>query len=144
MKPRGYACIGLHEPKTTANIAGVLRAAGCYEVAMVAVSGHRYRHGSEDTQKAWRHLPFVEVASLEKIVPFSCMPVAVELLPDAKDLRTFTHPERAFYVFGGEDRTLGEDVLKWCEQRVFVPTRHCMNLAAAVNVVLYDRLAKSK
>jgi len=26
---------------------------------------------------------------------------------------------------------------------VMVPTRECMNLAAAVNVVLYDRLAKA-
>ncbi len=25
---------------------------------------------------------------------------------------------------------------------VYVPTRHCMNLAATVNVVLYDRLSK--
>jgi len=27
---------------------------------------------------------------------------------------------------------------------VLIPTRHCLNLGAAVNVVLYDRLVKAR
>lgn len=37
---------------------------------------------------------------------------------------------------------LARRVLDRCTHRVMVPTAFCMNLAATVNVVLYDRLAK--
>lgn len=53
------------------------------------------------------------------------------------------NPKRAFYVFGAEDNTLGSRVLGWCRDVVSVPTNRCMNLAACVNVVLYDRMAKA-
>lgn len=45
-------------------------------------------------------------------------------------------------IFGPEDGTLGERVLSWCRDVVYVPTDRCMNLAATVNVILYDRAAK--
>jgi tRNA(Leu) C34 or U34 (ribose-2'-O)-methylase TrmL len=79
---------------------------------------------------------------LHDVIPYDCIPVAVELVADASSLVNFAHPERAFCVFGTEDNTLGERVLSWCPRRVMIPTRACMNLAACVNVVLYDRLAK--
>lgn len=142
--PRGYAAIGLQSPKTPANVGGVLRAAGCYGAALVAVTGDRYRRTGTDTQKAYRHLPLLQCANLRDVIPFDCVPIAVDLVEGAHDLRTFTHPERAFYIFGPEDGTLGRQVLSWCKATVFVPTRYCMNLAATVNVVLYDRMAKSR
>jgi tRNA(Leu) C34 or U34 (ribose-2'-O)-methylase TrmL len=70
------------------------------------------------------------------------VPVAVDLIEGATSLVEFKHPERAFYIFGAEDQTLGRRVLDWCKNVVYVPTDRCMNLAATVNVVLYDRLAK--
>lgn len=79
---------------------------------------------------------------LHQMVPFDAIPVAVDLVDDAIELPAFQHPTRAFYVFGPEDGTLGAATLNWCKYRVMVPTRGCMNLAATVNVVLYDRLAK--
>ena len=141
-KQRGYFAVGLDNPKTPANIASALRACGCYEAAMLAVSGTRYKKHGCDTMMQWRHMPLLQVADLHEIIPYDCIPVAVELVPDARSLVDFTHPERAFYVFGAEDATLGERVLSWCPQRVMIPTRACMNLAACVNVVLYDRLQK--
>ena len=39
---RGFAAIGLYNPKNTINIGSTLRAAGCYGAAMVAVTGRRY------------------------------------------------------------------------------------------------------
>ena len=66
------------------------------------------------------------------------MTVAVDIIPDAIMLPKYVHPQRAFYVFGAEDATLGERVLSWCRDRVYIPTNGCMNLAAAV----YDRLSK--
>lgn len=141
---RGFSAIGLHQPKTLANIGSVLRAATCYKSALVAVSGRRYSRSPTDTTKAWRHLPLLQVENLRDAIPFAAIPVAVDLIDDAIELQDYHHPERAFYVFGPEDGTLGNSVLSWCRDRVVVPTSHCMNLAATVNVVLYDRLAKQR
>jgi len=108
---RGYACIGLDNPKNPHNVGAVLRAAGCYRAGMVATSGSRYN-------------------------------VAVDLIEGAIPLHEYKHPERAFYIFGQEDGTLGERVLSYCRDVVYIPTSYCMNLAATVNVVLYDRMSK--
>lgn len=139
---RGYSAIGLHMPKTNANVGSVLRAAHCYGAAMVATTGQRYRVACTDTMKGYRHMPLIHCDDLHAVIPFDCVPVAVELLDDARDLTTYVHPERAFYVFGPEDGTLGKNITSWCRDVVQIPTRYCMNLAATVNVVLYDRLAK--
>lgn len=144
-KARGFASIGLHRPKDIANIGGALRAAQAYRASMIAISGDRtsgdaIRHAS-NTGQAQRHIPVVR-GDLRDLIPFGAVPVAVDLLDDAIPLHEFQHPEQAFYVFGPEDGTLGKVVTDWCPFKVFIPTFICMNLAATVNVVLYDRLAK--
>lgn len=141
---RGFAAIGLHQPKIDANIGGALRACQCYGAGLIAISGHRYRGQITDTTKAYRSIPLVQTEDdILSLCPFDCTPVAIEFLPDSKSLVSFVHPERAFYIFGAEDHTLENSVLDKCRHTVFVPTNYCMNLAATVNVVLYDRLAKS-
>jgi len=144
MSARGFACIGLDRPKDANNIGGVLRAAGCYEADLIAVAGARYKRAATDTQAAHRHIPLIHTDNLHLVVPFDCVPVAIDLLDDATPLQDFVHPERAFYVFGPEDGTLGRSTTDWCKHKVYIPTAFCMNLAATVNVVLYDRLAKQK
>ncbi len=139
---RGYACIGLHCPKDVHNIGAVLRAAFIYEAGMVAASGRRYSPACTDTMKGHRHLPLLEVNSLLDVIPYDCVPVAVDLLPGAIPLPLYQHPQRAFYIFGPEDGTLGKNITDRCRDVVMVPMRGCMNLAAAVNVILYDRMAK--
>lgn len=139
---RGYSCIGLDNPKFLVNVGSSLRAAFVYDVALVAISGRRYRKMSSDTVKAYRHLPLLQVDDLKTVIPYDCIPVAVDLIGGAIPLPEYKHPERAFYVFGAEDATLGNRILSWCKDVVYVPTNTCMNLAATVNVVLYDRLAK--
>lgn len=139
---RGFSAIGLHQPKTPANIGGVLRAAGCYGASLVAISGCRYRAHCTDTQKMYRHIPLITGDALHAMTPFDCVPVAIDLIEGARPLQEYVHPERAFYVFGPEDGTLGPSVIAWCRDVVYIPTRYCMNLAACVNVVLYDRMAK--
>jgi len=140
---RGFAAIGLDNPKCAANAGGVMRAAGCYGASLVVLSGMRMNKWPTDTAKTWRHMPVLVANNLHDAIPFDCVPVAVDLLPGAKSLVDYKHPERAFYVFGAEDATLGERITSWCRDRVYVPTIGCMNLAATVNVVLYDRLAKA-
>lgn len=140
---RGYCAVGLLNPKTEANMGAALRACGNYGAALMAIQGKRFKKCSTDTMKAWRHLPVQEVDDLRHAIPFGCIPVAVELSPNARSLVGYTHPERAFYVFGPEDSSLGRDTLSWCRDVIYVPTNRCMNLAACVNVILYDRMAKS-
>jgi len=147
---RGYAAVGLDNPKTPVNIGSVLRAGGCYGVSMVALAGSRPKKLRQigkcatDTQKAYRHMPTLWVDDLRSVIPVDCVPVAVDLVEGAKSLVDYKHPERAFYIFGAEDATLGTRVTEWCRDVVYVPTARCMNLAACVNVVLYDRLAKGE
>lgn len=143
---RGFAAIALDNPKYGVNVGGVLRAAHCYRASLVIVAGPRrtkFLRDPADTMKAYRHIPVQWLDDPLTAIPFDCVPVAVDLLPDAEPLTTFRHPERALYVFGAEDATLGRRITDRCARKVFVPTQHCMNLAATVNVVLYDRLAKA-
>ncbi len=141
---RGYAAIGLDNPKNHYNVGGAMRAAHCYGAAMIAISGMRYKPASTDTTRAHRHIPLLRVDNVFDALPYDCVPVAVDLIEGATDLRTYIHPERAFYIFGAEDATLGKQVLDRCRDVVFVPTNFCMNLSAAINVVLYDRTAKGR
>ena len=138
----GYAAVGLLNPKNHNNVGGVLRAAFCFSAAMVAITGTRYRVQSTDTADAYRHLPLLQVNDLHTVVPYDCVPVAIERRSDAIALPDYEHPQRAFYIFGPEDGDLGPDVIKWCRDLVYVPTQHSINLAAVVNIVLYDRMAK--
>ena len=139
---RGFSCIGLESPKFAENVGGALRAAGCYGAAMVASSGQRFKSMATDTKKLYRHLPYLTVEDLRQAIPHLCVPVAVELVADATPLPDFDHPERAFYIFGPEDGCISDTVMEWVQRRVYVPTEGCMNLAATINVVLYDRLCK--
>lgn len=142
---RGFVAIGLDNPKSAANVGGTLRAAGVYGASLLVLGGPRpekmVRHPA-DTMKAWRHMPTILVPDVMDAIPYRSVPVAVDLVKDAIPLPEFVHPERAYYVFGAEDATLGNRVLSQCAHRVMVPTSHCMNLACCVNVILYDRLAK--
>ncbi|QOR55495.1 MAG: hypothetical protein ULS35scaffold63_52 [Phage 33_17] len=141
-KKRGYSAIGLHHPKDSNNIGSVLRIAGNYQSSMVVCSGRRYKVAATDTIKTYRHTPFLQVVDLKYVIPYDCVPVAVDLVPGATSLIDYTHPLRAFYIFGPEDGTLQDGVLSWCRDKIYIPTNYCMNLAVTVGVVLYDRLAK--
>lgn len=146
MSERGYAAIALVNPKSRENVGSVLRAAGCYGASLVVVAGARpdkyMGRICTDTQKAYRHIPTLRVMDVFEACPYDCVPVAVELLPHAKSLVNFVHPERAYYILGPEDGTLSHSVTSRCKHAIQVPTTFCMNLAATANVVLYDRLAK--
>jgi len=140
---RGFCGIGLDNPKSNINVGAALRAAGVYGASFVAASGGRWTSDKTDTMKSYRHLPLLRPENLRDLLPYDCVPVAVDLIEGAIALPEYKHPERAFYIFGAEDATLGERITGWCRDTIYIPTNGCMNLAATVNVVLYDRLAKS-
>jgi hypothetical protein len=70
----------------------------------------------------------------------------VEVRDQSETLPDFIHPERAVYIFGPEDGHVPRGVLTVSHRFLRIPTvtRTPLNLAAAVNVVLYDRLAKAQ
>lgn len=140
---RGFTVVALDRPKTPHNVGGILRSAGNFDVSMVVFGSPRCRvQTPADTMKAYRHRPVLRVDDVFETIPFDCVPVAVDLLPGAVPLHEYAHPERAFYVFGAEDATLGERITSRCRDAIYVPTQRCMNLAVAVSVVLYDRAVK--
>lgn len=89
---RGFAAVGLHMPKTPANVGSVLRAAHCYGVALVAQTGKRYMKAPTDVSDGWKHLPLICVDDLRSIIPHDCVPVAIDILPGARNLIRYTHP----------------------------------------------------
>lgn len=136
-------CVGLDNAKTPVNIGHALRACHAYGASMLAVSGSRGIRSATDVTAAYNTIPVVRCSEIHAVIPFGCVPVAVELHPNAESLITFHHPRNAIYIFGAEDNTLGHRVLSYCKHIVYVPTAICMNLSACVNVVLYDRAAKA-
>ena len=92
--------------------------------------------------KGYRDVSVVQCDMFFDAFPKWVTPVAVEFRGEAEMLPTFEHPEHALYVFGPEDGGLMPVQLRLCHRFVMIPSTHCLNLSAAVNLVLYDRMVK--
>ena len=124
-----------------------MRAAGCFGVDAVFYTGRRYARAARfhtDTRDVSRAIPLSGVKSLADCAPTGVAVVCVDLVEGAIPLPEFRHPQRALYVFGPEDGTIEQALIDRADAVLYVPTVGCMNLAASVNVLLYDRLAKSE
>ncbi|KAB0466035.1 MULTISPECIES: RNA methyltransferase [Vibrio] len=144
---KSHVTIGLTNPKSPTNVGAVMRAAGCYQVDEVKYTGQRYEKAAKfhtDTKSAARTIPLTGVESFLDNLELETQIVCVELAEGATPLPRFKHPENAIYIFGPEDGSISQDVADRADHVVYVPTVGCMNLAATVNVLLYDRLAKSE
>lgn len=153
----------LQNPKTPFNVGGAIRAASIFGAGQVWWSGDRVETdrevgrstGTNFGKKKWK-LPREERleaygvewgrddGALSRLIGEGFTPVCVEIVRGAEPLHLFDHPEGdVLYVFGPEDSGVSKELKLFCEQFVQIPGAHCLNLAAAVNVVLYDRMAKS-
>src|SRR5690606_35516736 len=135
-------------PKDAGNVGSVLRTLGCYGADGVVYTGTRYdvaaRHHT-DTRKLRQQRNIRKVPSMLEALaqlPAGTKLVCVELVVGAVPLPEYHHPQDALYVFGPEDASIPPDVVQAADDVVYIPTVGCMNLAATVNVLLYDRLAK--
>lgn len=138
--------IGLTDPKSPSNVGAVMRAAGCFGAEAVRYTGVRYARAAKfhtDTHQAAREIPLTSVDSLLDNLEPDFKVICVDLIEGAIPLPEFIHPAQALYIFGPEDGTISQDVIDQADAVVYMPTTGCMNLAASVNVLLYDRLAKS-
>jgi tRNA(Leu) C34 or U34 (ribose-2'-O)-methylase TrmL len=150
--PKGRPpAVALIDPKYPHNVGAALRACSCWGVGQLWWTGRRVtlnvhrgqRLPREERMKGYRSVQAArDDRVFDRFEPGSVTPVAVELRPDAESLVTFEHPADALYVFGPEDGGLPKPVRLLCHRFVVIPTHHCLNLAAAVNVVLYDRRLK--
>ncbi len=138
----------LIDPKYPHNVGNALRACSCFGVQELLYSGSRLdltglsRLPREERMKGYRAVNWGADADPLARFPPGVVPVAVEVREQSEPLTTFDHPEAAVYVFGPEDGTIPQAILRRCHRFVHIPSHHCLNLAAAVNVVLYDRRLK--
>ncbi|MGK0247364.1 MAG: tRNA(Leu) C34 or U34 (ribose-2'-O)-methylase TrmL [Oleispira sp.] len=138
--------LGLSNPKSPTNVGAVLRAAGCFRADRILYTGIRYDRAAAfctDTQRQSIKIPLTSVECLLESAPKGAKIVVIELAENAESLANFQHPENAFYIFGPEDGSVKQKVVNKADSVVYIPTHGCLNLAATVNIVLYDRLAKS-
>lgn len=137
--------IGLINPKSPTNVGAVMRAAGCYQVDGVLYTGERYSRAAKfntDTKAVNKTIPLQGVDSLIAHIEPDVKIICVDLIEGAIPLPQYNHPDKALYIFGPEDGTISQEIIDRADAAVYVPTTGCMNLAATVNVVLYDRLSK--
>ena len=133
---RGYFGIVFYEPKFSENIGTVIRSANCFGAIFIGIIGKRYKKQVGDTMTTEKHIPFYEYTDLNDFlihVPIKSEIIACEV--DGKDIRNFKHPERAIYIFGGEDRTLPIEL----SNRIKIETSHCLNMAVAASIVMFHR-----
>jgi len=147
----------LIDPKFDHNVGGALRACSVFGTPMLAWTGKRvlspgdglprgYRLPREERMKRYEDVAWFRISDDRPIQQFDAglTPVCVELVDNAEDLTDFVHPEDALYVFGPEDGSVPKGVKHACHRFVRIPSASCLNLSAAVNVLLYDRMRKAK
>ena len=141
---RGYFGIGVEGISKPMNVGNLFRSAhafGAGFVFAIAPAVDLRAINVSDTSRTARHLPFYEYASAEEMaLPRHCRLVGVELLDEAAELPSFTHPERAAYVLGPERGSLSPEMLARCAFTVRIPTRFCVNVGVAGAILMYDRL----
>lgn len=149
MSTRGFHGIALYEPKFIENHGTILRTAQAFGADLIYLIGDRYRGPAlaGDTGKSHRHVPTIRLATLEDF--WECVPRDTEVIPVEVDgdweLPDYAHPERAIYLFGGEDRTLPRDLYRQSpviRPSIRIETSMCLNQAVTASIVLYDRHAK--
>jgi tRNA(Leu) C34 or U34 (ribose-2'-O)-methylase TrmL len=137
----------LCNPKYEHNIGAAIRACSCWGVKQMFWTGHRIdidpdrkeRIPREERMKGYKDVAWGQSDKPFDLFAPNIVPVAIELKPGAMSLTDFIHPENAVYVFGPEDGSVPQVIARFCHYFVFAPTHHCMNLAAAVNLILGHR-----
>lgn len=141
----------LTNPKYVHNLGGIIRACSCFDVPTLMWTGSRLSdelHKLDRVPREERMRGYADVEWSNEQKPFDKFeyyaPVGVEVHESSESLTNFTHPENAIYVFGPEDGSIPQVLRRFCHRFVHIPARHCLNLSAAVNVVLADRLMKAQ
>ncbi len=139
---RGYFGIGAEAISKPMNLGNLVRSAHAFGASFAFLVDAHYTVGSarSDTSVAEKQLPVYRYDRPDELsLPKTCSLIGVELLDEAIDLPSFRHPLNAAYVFGPERSSLSPEMVARCDHVVKIPTRFCINLAAAGAIVMYDR-----
>ena len=138
----------LLEPRFADNIAAAVRAASAFGIKQVwytgkSINGDAVRLPRELRMYDDRVDLFHTNKPLDRM-PEYAVPVALEYAASSHSLVYFKHAPRNVYVFGPERGEVPSHIKSLCHYVVSIPTAHSLNLAATVNIVLYDRMAKGE
>ena len=145
--------IVMYNPKYPHNVGAAVRACSCFNSKLIIFTGNRvslepegkgkgYRLPREERMKGYKHVNLINDEYPFNRFSKNVTPVAVEVRDNAEILPHFIHPENPVYVFGPEDGSLPQIYLKHCQRFLYIPSPFCLNLSAAIYVVLYDRISK--
>jgi tRNA G18 (ribose-2'-O)-methylase SpoU len=140
---RGYFGIGAEGISKPMNLGNLIRSAHAFGASFVFLidAHHTVSSVPSDTSQAEKQLPLYRFEGVDQLVlPKGCALIGVELLDAATLLPSFRHPLNAAYVFGPERSSLSPAAVARCDHVVRIPTRFCINLAAAGAIVMYDRM----
>lgn len=137
----------LINPKFPHNVAAAIRGASCFDVESLVWTGTRVdpdlmdRLPREERMRGYKDVSWVHDRDGKPLLMFpdSVTPVCIELLENSEPLTTFDHPANPVYVFGPEDGGVPQVIRRLCHRFVHIQARHCLNLSAAMNVVLAHR-----
>jgi tRNA(Leu) C34 or U34 (ribose-2'-O)-methylase TrmL len=135
----------LINPKFPHNVGATIRACSCFGVESLIWTGSRIdlspyeRLPREERMKDYKSVRFRNHERPLELFG-QCTPVCVEVFENSEPLTLFEHPDDAMYVFGPEDGGVPQVIRRLCHRFVHIPAHFCLNLSAAVNVVLAHRL----
>jgi len=144
-QPKGYYGIGCINLSDNVNIGSLFRTAQFMGASYVYTVGNSYVKQKSDTGKSWRNMPcfhYENMTGFLRGLPKACKLVGVEISDDSISLPEFKHPESAIYLLGNESEGLPTKVMEICDSVVHILSIHCLNVAIAGSIVVYDRIAK--
>jgi tRNA G18 (ribose-2'-O)-methylase SpoU len=141
---RGFFGIGVERISKPMNVGNLFRSAhafGADFVFAIAPAVDVRALYKSDTSATAKHVPLYHYDTVEAMtLPHGCQLVGVELLDEAVDLPSFTHPEQAAYVLGPERGSLSPELVARCDHTVKISTKFCVNVGIAGAILMYDRL----
>jgi tRNA G18 (ribose-2'-O)-methylase SpoU len=141
---RGSFGIGVEGISKPMNLGSLLRSAHAFGASFTFTIGAMFdarAAAQADTSAAVASLPFHSHPDLGALaLPHGCRLVGIELMEEAVELPSFTHPLQAAYVLGAERASLSPELVARCDFIVKIPTQFCVNVAIAGALVMYDRM----
>lgn len=140
------------DPKFVVNVASMVRNCACFGIDTLVITGNRVeiptgtkrdRLPRQERMREYRTVELVRHDFPLALFPPDVVPICVELLPNAMPLPLVEeHPPNAVYILGPEDGSVPAGLRAVCHQFWRIPSLHCLNVAQAGGIVLYDRTVK--
>lgn len=138
LKMSNWFAVGLTNTKHAESVLRVMGSIHNHNGKLLMLEGQRFEDTELEMEKKGTQVPLVWGI---KVLP-GCKVVVVERTNNARDIRAFPHPARATYIFGPEDGDVPANWVDIADKVIQIPTKTCMALPSAVDVVLYDRMLK--